>query len=150
MKMQWTLAGLALALVLAVGGALVAPASDDDDVTVVAAADTVVTAPDVLPQFDGGESAMYQFLLTHILWPNGAPDEDVNVRALVEFVVEKDGSLTNVVLKESTGYEVFDSEAVRVVRQMPNWTPGRSHGEVVRTTFVLPIRFKSSSGNDLK
>jgi len=141
---------LALALVLAVGGALVAPASDDDDVTVVAAADTVVTAPDVLPQFEGGESGYVSIFADPYPLAECAPDEDVNVRALVEFVVEKDGSLTNVVLKESTGYEVFDSEAVRVVRQMPNWTPGRSHGEVVRTTFVLPIRFQSSSGNDLK
>jgi TonB family protein len=141
MKLKWILTWLVIAIASAANVVSASPVADSD---------SVVVAPDVLPQFEGGESAMYQFLMTHILWPSDAPNEDVKVRALVEFVVEKDGLLSNVAIKQSTGYEVFDSEAVRVVRQMPKWTPGTKGGEVVRTTFVLPIRFQSTSGNDLK
>lgn len=70
------------------------------------------------------------------------PDNAVNGTTYVNFVVEKDGSITNVkILRGNPNCPQCDAEAMRVVKMMPKWKPGRQNGHVVRVAFNLPIKF---------
>lgn len=93
------------------------------------------------PQFPGGEAEMYKWLSANIVYPPAAAEEGVSGRVVVEFVVGKDGSITNVkVLRQR--HPALDKEAVRVVKAMPKWIPGRNNGQPVKVTYTLPVTFK--------
>lgn len=93
------------------------------------------------PEFPGGEAAMYKWLSENIVYPSAASEEGVQGRVVVEFVVGKDGSITNVrVLRPR--HPALDKEAVRVVKAMPKWIPGRNNGQPVKVTYTLPVTFK--------
>lgn len=93
------------------------------------------------PEFVGGEAAMYKWLSENIVYPSAASEEGVQGRVVVEFVVGKDGSITNVrVLRPR--HPALDKEAVRVVKAMPKWIPGRNNGQPVKVTYTLPVTFK--------
>ena len=93
------------------------------------------------PEFNGGEAAMYKWLSENIVYPSAASEQGVQGRVVVEFVVGKDGSITNVrVLRPR--HPALDKEAVRVVKAMPKWIPGRNNGQPVKVTYTLPVTFK--------
>ena len=104
--------------------------------------DTIFYVAEVMPQFPGGNVEMMRFLIEHLRVPNTLYWESGR-RVSVGFVVEKDGSLTNieVVRGVSPG---LDAEAVRVVGLMPKWTPGKQNGKPVRVRFHLPIMIRLS------
>lgn len=102
------------------------------------------TVQDVLPQYPGGEMEMYRYLIENMAWPSDGPKEKVNTMALVKFTVGTDGTLSNLEISKSSGYEALDREALRIVKSMPKWTPGISNGKPVEVTFNLPITFKTS------
>ena len=92
------------------------------------------------PEFPGGMEALYRYLASNIKYPELAKKEKIQGTVYVSFVVEKDGSVTNIkVLREIGGG--CSEEAVRVVRQMPKWKPGRQRGQRVRVQYNLPIKF---------
>ncbi len=93
------------------------------------------------PEFNGGEAAMYKWLGENIVYPSAAAEEGVSGRVVVEFVVGKDGSITNVRVVRPR-HPALDKEAVRVVKAMPNWIPGRNNGQPVKVTYTLPVTFK--------
>ncbi len=93
------------------------------------------------PQFPGGEEARQRFLRDNIRYPTMAREAGIEGTVFVTFVVEPDGSITNVDVLRGIGGGC-DEEAVRVVRQMPRWEPGRQRGQAVRVQFNLPIRFR--------
>lgn len=93
------------------------------------------------PQFAGGEAAMYKWLSDNIVYPPAAAEEGVSGRVVVEFVVGKDGSISNVRVVRSR-HTALDKEALRVVKAMPNWIPGRNNGQSVKVTYTLPVTFK--------
>ncbi len=93
------------------------------------------------PQFAGGEAAMYKWLSDNIVYPPAAAEEGVSGRVVVEFVVGKDGSISNVRVVRSR-HTALDKEALRVVKAMPNWIPGRNNGQPVKVTYTLPVTFK--------
>jgi protein TonB len=93
-----------------------------------------------MPVFQGGMEQLIKFLSANITYPAMAKQEGVQGRVFVNFVVEADGSVTNVKVLRGIGGGC-DEEAVRVVNSMPNWTPGMQRGEAVRVSFNLPIRF---------
>lgn len=97
--------------------------------------------PDVLPQYPGGESEMFKYLAMNMHYPEAAMTAGVQGRVVVEFVVEKDGSLSNMNVLRSVSPEL-DAEAVRVASSMPAWIPARSNGEAVRCKMALPVQFK--------
>ncbi len=109
---------------------------------------TGVTGPDEpaagicekFPEFPGGIDSLQSFLIQNTNYPKVAIEKNVQGTVMVEFVVEKDGSISNVVVKESLSPEC-DNEAVRVVKSMPRWMPGESKGEKVRVYYNLPFRF---------
>ena len=93
------------------------------------------------PQYPGGYEAMYKFLASNIVYPKQAKENGVTGKVFVSFVIEKDGSVTNVKLVRDPGCGLGE-EAVRVVKMMPRWKPGMQRGTPVRTQFMLPINFE--------
>ena len=92
------------------------------------------------PEFPGGMEALYKFLRDNIKYPQLARDNNITGRVYVTFVVEKDGSIANPrVLKDIGGG--CGQEAIRVVKSMPKWTPGKQRGKAVRVQFNLPVNF---------
>ncbi len=92
------------------------------------------------PQFPGGDAARIKFLRENIEYPTMARDAGIEGTVYVSFVVEPNGAITNVRVLRGIGGGC-DEEALRVVRNMPNWEPGRQRGRPVRVRFTLPIRF---------
>ncbi len=103
--------------------------------------DIIVKFPEVYPEFPGGMAELYKFLKTHIKYPDIAQERFIQGIAYVGFIVEKDGSITNVKALRPVGGGL-DEEAVRVVELMPKWNPGLQMGRPVRVSFTLPIKFK--------
>ncbi|MDE7120331.1 MAG: energy transducer TonB, partial [Muribaculaceae bacterium] len=93
-----------------------------------------------MPQFPGGESAMIQYLIENIKTPAGA--ENMSGRVEVRFVVGTDGAVRDVSILKSVN-PLLDAEAVRVVKTMPAFTPGKTDGKPVAVHYVLPIQFKA-------
>lgn len=94
-----------------------------------------------VPQFPGGSAAMSKFLSDEIIYPKDAMDNGIEGNVAIQFVVDIDGSIFNVnILKDPGGG--LGSEAERVVRLMPKWSPGFQRDVPVRVKMVIPIRFK--------
>ena len=93
-----------------------------------------------MPEFPGGMPAMIEFLQTNLKYPSDAKKQNVGGRVLVMFVVEPDGSISNVRVAKKV-FPSLDAEALRVVKAMPKWNPGKEKGKPVRVNFSLPIVF---------
>ena len=93
------------------------------------------------PEFPNGEENLYKYLGSNIKYPHDALENGIQGTVVVKFVVEKDGSISNVKAVRKIGGGC-DEEAVRVVKRMPRWKPGKQSGKPVRTEFTLPIQFK--------
>lgn len=107
------------------------------------ATEQIYTEVDELPQFPGGNEAMYQWLFNNIRYPAAAAENGIDGRVVVKFVVEPDGMITNVEIVNSVDPDI-DAEAKRVVRRMPKWIPGKNKGKPVRSYFIMPVTFKLS------
>jgi protein TonB len=92
------------------------------------------------PDFPGGEEARIRFLRDNIRYPAIARESGIQGTVFITFVVERDGSITDVKIVRGIGGGC-DEEAVRVVERMPKWTPGKQRGRAVRVQFNMPIRF---------
>jgi len=103
--------------------------------------DTVYQVVDKMPEFPGGEKAMMEFLSKNIVYPEKAKEAGIQGRVFVGFVIEKDGSVSEVKIMKGVGGEC-DEEALRVVKSMPKWKPGKKDGKSVRVSYTLPINFK--------
>lgn len=104
--------------------------------------DKVYDASEVAPQFPGGMKNLMDYLKNNLKYPRISRDHGSQGRALVKFVVNTDGTLQDIEVFKSTGDTYLDQEAVRLVKLMPRWTPGRQLGKAVRVKFVLPINFR--------
>ncbi len=93
------------------------------------------------PEFVGGEAAMYKWLSDHINYPAAAAEEGVSGRVVVEFEVSKTGSIEKVRVIRGR-HPALDKEALRVVKSMPKWNPGRNNGQPVKVTYTLPVTFR--------
>ncbi len=102
-----------------------------------------------MPKFPGGENAMMKFISENVTYPQEARDKNISGRVFVSFVVEKDGSVNEVKVLRSVD-KLLDNEAVRVVKAMPKWNPGKQKGKAVRVNYNLPIFFKLSEGKETK
>ena len=101
----------------------------------------VFTAVEQMPEFPGGQQALMKFLSSNIRYPQMALANDIQGRVVVKFVVEKDGSVSDVQVVRGVDKDL-DKEAVRVVKSMPKWQPGKNNGQAVRCYFNLPVTFK--------
>lgn len=98
---------------------------------------------DVMPQPVGGNAAWAKFLGKNLRFPQQARDAGVSGRVIVSFIIEKDGSLSNITVLRSAGYG-FDEEAVRVLKLAKAWKPGMQNGQPVRVKYELPVNFQLS------
>lgn len=102
--------------------------------------------PEMFPQFPGGHIALFEYLSKNIKFPKSKENEDVKVRVVTTFTVEKDGSITDAKIVRSLG-EAFDNEALRVINGMPKWIPGMQNGKAVSVKYTLPITFSTTDGD---
>ena len=93
-----------------------------------------------MPQFPGGPSKLFEFLAKNVNYPTEAEKANIQGRVIATFVVEKDGSISNVKVVKSVD-PLLDAEAVRVINAMPNWLPGKQNGKEVRVKYTVPISF---------
>lgn len=94
-----------------------------------------------MPSFPGGPQALLQYLNSNVKYPVVAQENGVQGRVVISFVVEKDGSVTDVQVAKSVDPSL-DKEAQRVVKSMPHWIPGKQNGSAVRVKYVVPVSFK--------
>ena len=96
---------------------------------------------EVMPSFPGGQGALMSYLNSQTKYPVVAQENGVQGRVTVSFVVERDGSITDVHVVRSVDPSL-DREAARVISSMPNWQPGKQNGSAVRVKFNVPVQFK--------
>lgn len=94
-----------------------------------------------MPNFPGGMSQLKSFIQNNLHYPVDAVKDGTEGRVILTFVVEKDGSLTDIKVAKSVSPSL-DKEAVRIVKSMPEWIPGKHEGKKVRVKYPLPISFK--------
>jgi protein TonB len=124
---------------------IVDPAKTD---SVVIHADPIsMPGPDIpatvvkeMPEFPGGDTERIKFLINNLTYPREAREAYISGTVYLDFIVERDGSISNIRLIRGIGGGC-DEEAVRVVKMMPRWKPGRNQGHEVRVQFMLPIKF---------
>lgn len=103
----------------------------------------IFTNVEQLPRFPGGDAAFGNFLRKNLMYPAVARENNIQGRVIVNFVVEKDGSLTDIkVLRGLEGG--LSEEAIRVLKRTPKWEPGIQNGRPVRVSFTIPILFQLS------
>lgn len=104
------------------------------------------------PEYPGGPAAMYEYIQNNINYPIRAMEEDVEARVVIRFVIDKTGDVEEVMVAQYTITPndsigellapLFTEEALRIVREMPKWTPGKQRGKAVKVRLALPISFK--------
>ncbi|MCQ2312748.1 MAG: TonB family protein [Paludibacteraceae bacterium] len=120
--------------------------------------DTVVIAPPVqveeeeeevvfvivetMPEFPGGQQALFKYLSENIKYPAIAQENGIQGRVICQFVVNKDGAIVDVEVVRSGGDASLDKEAIRVIKSMPKWKPGKQRGKAVRVKYTVPVNFR--------
>lgn len=102
---------------------------------------TPFTTVEVQPSFMGGNSEMYKFLGKNLKYPTAAQRANIQGKVFLSFIVEKDGSITDIETMKGIGFGC-DEEAMRVVKLMPKWIAGKQNGRNVRVKFTIPVFFK--------
>ena len=111
-------------------------------VAVDADADEEFRKVDQMPEFPGGVKGIKKYLKNTLRYPLIAKENGIEGRVVCQFVVERDGSISNVEVLRSSGDMSLDREAVRLVRSMPKWAPGMQDGKPVRVRYTIPLDFK--------
>ncbi|OIP84245.1 MAG: energy transducer TonB [Porphyromonadaceae bacterium CG2_30_38_12] len=110
-----------------------APVEEEDNV--------VFQVVETMPAFPGGDQALFRFLGENVKYPVIAQENGIQGRVICQFVVNKDGSIVDVEVVRPVDPSL-DKEAVRVIKSMPKWSPGKQRGKSVRVKYTLPVNFK--------
>lgn len=121
-------------------------AADQPSDAKAASDDDIYTICDEKPQFPGGEKSLMEYIANNVQYPKEAKDANIQGRVIVQFVVTKDGSIGQTKIIRGKN-ELLDQEAVRVIKSLPKFTPGKVNGKPVNVWYTLPISFKTM-GND--
>lgn len=103
--------------------------------------DKVFDVCEEMPQFPGGPQALFDYLSKNLNYPAAAKENGAQGRVIANFIVERDGSISNVNVTKSVD-PLLDNEAIRLLQSMPRWTPGKQNGSVVRVKYTVPISFR--------
>ena len=98
---------------------------------------------EVLPEYPGGSAAMMRYLAQNVKYPQAAQENGRQGKVVVQFVVDTDGSIINAHVLTSVDPDL-DKEALRVIKSMPRWTPGKQKGKPVRVKYTVPVNFRLS------
>lgn len=104
---------------------------------------TIYNEPELKASFHGGDRALSEWLCDNLRYPEISLENDVQGEVIVRFVVERDGTVTNPVIVKGVDKDL-DKEALRVVKTMPRWNPGKNNGKVVKSYYYFPIIFQLS------
>ena len=126
---------------------------DDKDVEVVIAPpveapveeeeeEVIFVVVESMPEFPGGQQAMMKYIAENIKYPVIAQENGIQGRVICQFVVEKDGKVSDIQVVRSSGEASLDKEAQRVINSMPRWKPGKQRGKPVRVKYTLPVNFR--------
>ncbi len=126
---------------------------DDKDVEVVIAPpveapveeeeeEVIFMVVESMPEFPGGQQALFKYLADNVKYPVIAQENGIQGRVICQFVVNKDGSIVDVVAVRSSGETSLDKEAIRVIKSMPKWKPGKQRGKPVRVKYTVPVNFR--------
>ena len=96
------------------------------------------------PQFPGGEAALMKFIKENLRYPSVLNESCIQGRVTLSFIIEEDGSITDIKCMRSP-HDDLTKEAIRVVKLMPKWLPGKQNGKAVRVKYVLPVSFRLTS-----
>lgn len=96
--------------------------------------------PERMPEFPGGPDAMHHYINDHLTYPEEAKEKKIQGKVYIQFVVEKDGSISQVKVRRGV-HKLLDKEAKRVIESMPNWKPGSMRGKIIRVRHTIPIVF---------
>lgn len=107
-------------------------------------ADGPLTFVERMPEFPGGEAALAKYLAKNIRYPHVAQENGIQGTIFIQFVVNRDGTISQVKTNGATKGGGLEEEAIRVVGKMPNWKPGKQNGQFVAVYFNLPVRFTLS------
>lgn len=129
---------LAIALLVALGA--MAHAQQPARATVTKSTE-IFTVVEKNPEYPGGDEALYQFIASNIQYPEAAKADGKGGMVYLTFVIETDGTISDVKVLRSP-HPALGEEAVRVVRLMPKWKPGKQRGKKVRVQYNLPINFQ--------
>ena len=102
---------------------------------------TIYSVVQQMPEYPGGEDSMWRFIHAHIRYPDSAANHNIQGRVVLGFVVNENGSLSDITVKKGLTWDL-DSEAVRVVKQLSHFNPGKQDGKPVKVSYVLPLTFK--------
>ncbi len=104
--------------------------------------EVVFVVVESMPEFPGGQQALFKYLSDNIKYPVIAQENGIQGRVICQFTVNKDGSIVDIEVVRSGGDPSLDKEAVRVIKTMPKWKPGKQRGKPVRVKFTVPVSFK--------
>ena len=103
--------------------------------------DSIYYVTEIGPEFPGGPQALLDYLKANVNYPAQCREAKIQGRVLINFVVQKDGSIKNVSVLKSV-HPLLDEEARRVISTMPKWKPGMEHGTPVRVQYTVPVNFR--------
>ena len=116
---------------------------------IVANDTTIYETVEKMPQFPGGEFALMRWISDNLNYPVEAQKNGIQGRVFCQFVIEKDGAVTNVEVKRAVNH-LLDAEAARVLKTLPKFVPGENGGQCVRVRFSVPVRFQLQGSTDMK
>ena len=102
--------------------------------------DTIFLIVEEAPEFNGGSGNLNNYLRENLEYPQNAVDNNLEGRVIIEFIINTDGTLSNIHVQNGI-HESLEKEALRVVNSMPKWKPGKNNGKHVKVKYVLPINF---------
>lgn len=106
--------------------------------------ETVYTAVEQMAEFPGGQRELMKWIGENIIYPSSAQENGIQGRVIVRFTVKADGNVANPVIVRGVD-PALDKEAIRLVKKMPKWKPGKNNGIAVNSLFTLPVNFKLSA-----
>ena len=109
----------------------------------------IFTRVETMPTFPGGDPALFKYIMDNLAYPKIAAEKGIQGRVALKFVIKADGTIENIQVVKSLD-PACDEEAVRVIKSMPKWNPGKQNGKAVSVEYSLPIVFKLSSGEEEK
>jgi len=104
--------------------------------------EVVFVVVETMPEFPGGQGELMKYLASNVKYPVIAQENGIQGRVICQFVVNKDGSIVDVVVARTSGEPSLDKEAVRVIKSMPKWKPGKQRGKAVRVKYTVPVNFR--------
>ena len=115
---------------------------DEEDLYDDVEEEVIFTVVEQMPEFPGGTSEMYKYISANLRYPIEAQNNGIQGRTICQFVVNKDGSVVDVVVVRSSGNDALDNEAIRLISSMPKWKPGTQRGKAVRVKYTVPVNFR--------